>query len=353
MEKIKEILNTTCWGNGISDYCVALIIILSGILLVWVIDKVVVIRIKKKVKETKTTIDDFLIIGVEKALVPILYVGVVYFALSRLALSASISRYVDILGIILVTIFGLRFFARLANYVVENIWLMREKDPSKTKNIKGVLILVKAFIWGIGIILLLDNLGYKVSAVLAGLGIGGIAVALAAQAVLGDLFSYVSILFDRPFEVGDFIIIGDYMGTVENIGIKTTRIRSLSGEEIIFSNSDLTGSRVKNFKRMQSRRVLFGIGVTYDTPKEKLEKIPSIIRNIIESVENTTFDRTHFASYGDFSLNFEIVYYVGDRDYNKYMDIQQEINLKIYEAFEKEKIEFAFPTQTVHVNKDV
>ena len=183
------------------------------------------------------------------------------------------------------------------------------------------------------------------------LGVGGIAIGLAAQAVLKDLFSYFSIIFDRPFEVGDFIIVGDLLGTVEYIGAKTTRLRSLGGEQLIFSNTDLTDSRIKNYKRMEQRRVLFQFGIVYQTPYEKLQQIPSIVKKIIEDVEDTIFDRTHFSSYGDSNLVFEVVYYVVGSDYNKYMDIQQSINLAIFKEFETRGVEFAYPTQTLYINK--
>ncbi|MDP2942472.1 MAG: mechanosensitive ion channel family protein, partial [Candidatus Omnitrophota bacterium] len=213
------------------------------------------------------------------------------------------------------------------------------------------LIVVKVLIWGGAIILFLDNLGFKISAIIAGLGIGGVAVALAAQAILKDLFSYFSIIFDQPFKIGDFIIVGDLMGTIEYIGIKTTRIRSLGGEMLIFSNSDLTDSRLRNYRLMEKRRVVFKLGVVYETSRERLKEIPKIIENSIKNVKDTMFDRAHFFSYGDFSLIFEIVYYVVGADYNKYMDIQQEINFAIKEEFERKGIEFAFPTQTLYVNK--
>jgi small-conductance mechanosensitive channel len=183
------------------------------------------------------------------------------------------------------------------------------------------------------------------------LGIGGVAVALAAQVILKDVFSYFSIIFDRPFKIGDFIIVGEYMGTIEYIGIKTTRLRSLGGEMLIFSNSDLTDSRLRNYKLMDKRRVSFKLGLVYQTSTEQLKKVPGIIEGIIKSVKDTIFDRAHFLNYGDFSLVFEIVYYVVGADYNKYMDIQQEINFAIKGEFEKRGIEFAFPTQTLYVNK--
>ena len=183
------------------------------------------------------------------------------------------------------------------------------------------------------------------------LGIGGIAIALAAQAILGDLFSYFVIFFDRPFEVGDFILVGDKVGVVEYTGIKTTRIRALGGEQLVFSNTDLTNSRIHNFKQMERRRVVFKLGVIDQTKAEQLEEVTKIVREVIEQQPDASFDRGHFASYGDFSLNFEFVYYVTGGDYVKYMDTQQAINLEIYRAFEQRGIEFAYPTQTVFVSK--
>jgi len=198
----------------------------------------------------------------------------------------------------------------------------------------------------------MDNLGFNISAIVAGLGIGGIAIALAAQAILGDLFSYFVIFFDRPFEVGDFITVQDKVGTVEYTGIKTTRVRALSGEQLVFSNTDLTNSRIHNFKKMQERRVVFKLGVIYQTPASQLEQIPKIVRGIIEKHNDVRFDRGHFATFGDFSLNFEFVYFIIGSDYVKYMDTQQSINLEVYREFENRKIEFAYPTQTLFVNKE-
>ncbi len=178
---------------------------------------------------------------------------------------------------------------------------------------------------------------------------GGIAIALATQSILSDLFASLSILLDRPFEVGHFIIVGDHLGSVEKIGLKTTRIRSLSGELIIFGNNDLLQSRIRNFTHFQERRVVFKFGVLYGTPAEKLKKIPGMVREIIEKTDNTRFDRAHFMAFGDYSLLFEIVYYVLSPDYTEYMNIQEKINFAILERFEEEGIQFAFPTRTVHI----
>ncbi len=206
-------------------------------------------------------------------------------------------------------------------------------------------------VWSLILLLILDNLGINVTALLAGLGIGGIAIALALQNVLGDLFASLSIMIDKPFEIGDFIVVGEFRGTVEHIGLKTTRIRSLSGEQNIFSNTDLLQSRIRNFRRMSERRVEFRIEVTYQTPLEKLQKIPEILQNIITAIEKTRFDRSHFKEYGESGLVFETVYYILSSDYNLYINIQQRINLEIFRIFKEEKIEFAYPTRTLYINK--
>jgi small-conductance mechanosensitive channel len=193
---------------------------------------------------------------------------------------------------------------------------------------------------------------------LTGLAIGGAATAIvigfALQSVLSDFFSAFSIYFDRPFEIGDFIIVGEYSGTVQKIGMKSTRVKLLQGEELVLPNSELTKSSVRNFKKMKKRRISFSFGVTYDTPNNKLKKIPDIIKDIIdpEKLEHVDkLDRVHFSEFGDFSLNFDIVYYLKSQDYVKFKDTQQAINFRIKEAFEKEGIEMAFPTQTIFVNK--
>ena len=195
------------------------------------------------------------------------------------------------------------------------------------------------------LLFLLDNLNFDVATLIAGLGIGGIAVALAVQNILGDVLASLSIIIDKPFAVGDFIIIDNYMGTVQYIGIKTTRLRSLSGEQIILSKSDLLKSRLRNYKRMEERRVVFGIQVPFETPAKKLELIPKFLKDTISSIQNTRFDRAHFKKIDTYSLNFEIVYYILSRDYTLYMDIQQKINFQVFDYFSKNGIEFAYPTQ--------
>ncbi len=347
----KGFLQQTFLHNRILDYLICLSVFLIGIIVIQIFKRFLLKRLRKWAKRTATTIDDFLIRMIEKELLPLFYFGAFYVSIQGLTLNPALEKGINVLGLILLTIFGVRFLLAIIVYGLENYWVKKEKDVAKKQGIKGILMTVKVIVWGLAIIVLLDNFGIKVSALIAGLGIGGVAIALAAQSILGDLFSYFSIFFDRPFKIGDFIIVGDLLGTVEHIGIKTTRVRSLGGEQLVFSNTDLTNSRVRNYKKMDRRRVVFRLGVTYETGLRELKEIPVVITNIIKGINDTVFDRAHFFSYGDFSLVFEIVYYVIGSDYNKYMDIQQEINLKIKEEFEKHGIEFAYPTQTLYLNK--
>jgi small-conductance mechanosensitive channel len=346
-----DILQSSFFQNRVLDYLIFLASFAAGIIIIQILKSIILRHLKAWSEKTHTTIDDFLIRIFEKKLIPPLYFGVLYLSFNRLTLSPLVSRVLDISGIVIFTYFGLRLILELINYSLETYWIKKEVDTSRQRSLKGIITIIKVAVWGVGITFLLDNLGFKISTVVAGLGIGGIAVALAAQAILGDLFSYFVIFFDRPFEIGDFIIIDTYLGTIEHIGIKTTRVRSLGGEQLVFSNTDLTNSRIRNYKRMEKRRVVFKIGVIYQTTVEQVKEIPGIIRNAIENVNDTAFDRAHFASYGDFSLDFEVVYYVMSGDYNKYMDIQQEINFTIKEEFEKRGIEFAYPTQTLFMEK--
>lgn len=223
----------------------------------------------------------------------------------------------------------------------------RETDSAKASAVGLLKILGQTVLWVFLVVAGLSNLGFEVSTLIAGLGVGGIAIALASQKILGDLFASLTIILDKPFVVGDYIVSNDIRGTVSKIGLKTTLVRSLEGEMLILPNSDLLESRLRNFRRMEERRALLNIGVVYQTPIEKLKVIPKMIQQIIEEQDNTRFDRGHFKEYGPHSLNFEIVYFYTSRNYHLYLDTLQEVNLRIFELFEKEKIEFAYPTQTI------
>ncbi len=235
-----------------------------------------------------------------------------------------------------------------------NFWLQKwsrarnggESATSATINAIGVI--ARGALWSVVALIALKNIwDFDVAALVTGLGVGGIAIALAVQNVLGDVFAALSIVLDKPFDVGDTIAVDSATGTVEHIGLKTTRIRALGGEQIIFSNTDLLKSRVRNLRRMAERRVVFNVGITYDTPADKVEQLPGIIRSIIEASEHTRFDRAHFARFMDSSLEFEVVYYMTTNDYLTYMNTQQQVNLALLRRFNAEKIAFAFPTRTI------
>lgn len=348
---MQEMFDYSVFGNTILGYLTALAIFIGSMAVVYIFKRYILGRLKKWAESTDTSIDDILINAIDKSLIPIFYFGTFYIALHTLALSAEFKNGLRIAAIILFTLLAVRAVTSAVNFGLRSYLKRTDNLERGEKQLKGIRKLINFVIWSIALVFLLDNLGVKISAVVAGLGIGGVAVALAAQAILGDLFSYFVIFFDKPFEVGDFIIVGDKMGAVERVGIKTTRLRAIGGELLVFSNTDLTNSRVHNFKKMEKRRVVFKLGVIYQTPSEKLKVIPQMVKSIIERQKDATFDRGHFASYGDFSLDFEFVYYVTGADYAKYMDIQQAINLAIFENFEREKIEFAYPSQTLFVSK--
>ncbi len=279
-------------------------------------------------------------------------------AAQALALSAFAARALQVFVVACVSLQVL-FWAFAAFELALNIFIARhnarvgQDDPGLLTAKPAAMFIGRLVIAVIVVLLALQNMGVDVTAMIAGLGIGGIAIALALQNVLGDLFGSLSIILDKPFVVGDFIITGDKMGTVEQIGLKTTRVRALSGEQLIFANSDLLGSRIQNFKRMQERRVVFTIGVTYGTTMDQAKQIADILKEIVEAQQGVRFDRAHFKAFGAFSLDFEVVYWMLDPDYNKYMDMQQAINLEIGRRLQAIKVEFAFPTQTLYLEDGV
>jgi len=302
--------------------------------------------------ETQGDVDDFLLDVVRRTSLALLVVPAVYAGSRALALPEETTSLLRT-----VTRVSLIAQAALWSAAVVDFFLRRyhrrrvESDPAAITTIRAFRLAALSAVWCVATLVALDNLGVDITALVTGLGIGGVAIALATQNILGDLFASLSIVLDKPFVVGDFIRSGDQMGVVEQIGLKTTRVRSLSGEQLVFSNNDLLQSRIQNYKRMNERRVLFRVGVTYQTSGALLARIAPMVRGIIEAAGEVRMDRAHFAAFGDSSCDFEFVYYVLSPDYNVYMDVQQAINLAIVEAFEKEGIEFAYPTRTLYLQR--
>jgi len=348
-----EILAYQLGNNYVKDYLVALLFFVLATTVLKVFKHIIINKLKTIVAKTKIKFDDVLIKIVDDIGWPFYLLLALCLSLQFIQIPGFIETSVYYITFIVVTYYVVRGLQTLIDYGAHKIVLKRQKEEKKvdTAVIDLLSKILKACLWVVAVILILSNLGYDVSTLIAGLGIGGIAVALALQNILTDVFSSFSIYFDKPFQIGDFIIVGDDAGVVKKVGIKTTRIQTLQGEELVISNKELTEARIHNYKKMKKRRIVFGFGVVYETSTEKLKKIPSIIKDIIDKIELADIDRVHFQKFGDFSLNFEVVYYLNSRDYNTYMDVQQEINLAIKERFEKEGIEMAYPTQTIFVNK--
>ena len=343
-------LDNVFYGNEIRTWLVALGITVAVLVVLRLIEQLVIVRIERLTSKTRTIIDDLIVGALRKTKLLYLFVVAVYLGSLTLTLPENL-RALDSRILMVATLLQAGVWASTAI----TLWLAHyratEEDGANRTTMNALSFLVRIALWTTVLLLILDNLGVDVTALVTGLGIGGVAIALAVQNVLSDLFASLSIVLDKPFVNGDFIVVGDMAGSVEHIGIKTTRIRSISGEQLVASNNDLLTSRIRNFGRMNERRVVFSLGVTYQTPTEKLERVPSLIREAVEGQSHVRFDRSHFASYGDFSLNFETVYYVESSDYTRHMDILQAVNLAIYRSFDAEGIEFAYPTQTVFVEK--
>ncbi|THU42026.1 mechanosensitive ion channel family protein [Niastella caeni] len=338
-------------GNTLLNWLIAIGIIVITWTVIRIARVVLLKRFKKFSTSTRTTLDDFIVQLAEGALVPALYLGGLYAGVSYLTLSARVERLLQIAVMVVVTFIIIKTITSALNYLISNALGHNAEDIEKKKQARGIIIIVNIVLWVLALVFLVNNLGYNITSVITGLGIGGVAIALASQNILGDLFNYFVIFFDKPFEVGDFIIVDDKMGAIEYIGVKSTRIRTLSGEQLICSNTNLVNARIHNYKRMEKRRVQFNFGLVYNTPPDKVQKVPVLVKEIIEAQESTVFDRAHFSAFGQFSLTFEIVYFILSPDYNLYMDRQQAIYLAILNAFKKEGLQFALPTQTLLFNE--
>lgn len=351
MESLTPILNTEFLGNTMQSYTEAVFAFVLFAIVFKFIQYVILNRLAKLSKKTKTDIDDTLI-KIVRSLKPAFYYFVAfYFASKFLIISPLIVQIINGILVAWVVYQIIISIQILIDYALEKKLNKSETDDGTKAAIKYVSNILKVALWLLGILLLLSNLGVNITSLVAGLGIGGIAIAFALQNILGDLFSSFAIFFDKPFQTGEFIVVGESAGTVEKIGIKTTRIRSTTGEELIISNQELTSARIKNYKRLKERRALFTIGVLYETPTDTLRKIPSIIKDIITSVSKARFDRVHFREFADSSLNYEISFYVESSEYQVFLDVQQEVSMQIMEVFAKEGIDFAYPTQTLYIQK--
>jgi len=347
----EKVLEYELLGNASQSWLIALGIAAALMTVFFVAKSLFRSRLRRIAEHTDTAWDDALVdtLGRTTSLALVIF----SLALGSLALSLpeQVRAVLGSVAVITLCIQAGLWASNLLKFWLANaIRRRREEDPGSVAALSVASWVGRVILWSVVLLLVLDNVGFDITALVAGLGIGGIAVALAMQNILGDLFASLSIVLDKPFVVGDFLAVGDFLGVVEQVGLKTTRLRSLSGEQLVMSNADLLQSRLRNYGRMYERRVVFAIGVTYQTPREKLEMIPGLIEDAVSSQDKVRFDRSHFKEFGDFSLNFETVYYVLDADFALHMSIRQAINLSIHKSFEAEGIEFAYPTQTLFLN---
>lgn len=342
-------LDTVLWHNTLQDWLVAAAITLGLGLAITLFKRLAIRRVARIARRNETRIDDAIVKALQNTRLWLVYLIALYLGIQNLTLPAQVHHIVNVV-------------APLAAFAQMGIWLStllkfwidstRERamstDAGSASSLSALSFVGRVILWAVILLLVLDNLGVNVTTLVASLGVGGIAIAFALQNVLGDLFASLSILLDKPFVIGDFIIVDDLLGTVENIGIKTTRVRSLGGELLVFSNGDLIKSRLRNYKHMQQRRILFTFGVVYSTSVEKVSRIAEIVKKIIEAQPTTRFDRAHFKAFGAYSLEFEVVYWMLTPDYNIYMDTQQAVNLAMMHEFEQAGVGFALSSRTLY-----
>lgn len=349
-----DLLQELYLGNTLQNWLIALVTFILVFIALKIIQSAAVRKLSKLAAATDNQIDDLFVCMLKQTKPFFLLIFSAYIASCIVTLSPFIAgAWKKVIILMSILQGGVWAGAGVTFAFDRTIQKRRDQDASSTTTIKFLGFIARFILWIIVLLLILDNLGVNITGLVAGLGIGGIAVALAVQNILSDLLASLSIVLDKPFVIGDFVVIDSLSGTIEHIGLKTTRIRSLSGEQLIFSNNDLLKSRVHNYRRMSERRIVFTLEVVYQITLEKLKSINKIVSDIIEKTEKARFDRVHFKEYGDSSLKFEVVYFVTDADYKIYMDVQETINLEIFRRFREEGIEFAYPTRKIFMQNEV
>ncbi len=341
-------LGTVLLNNSLKNYLFAVLFLVTVYFIIKLFDKFLLEKMDLFIEKFSHSFSILLKKIIKKRLYPLLYFLALFLAFKELETSTPLDNFIRLSLMVLTVIFAVLIILDIITYSLKKYWSKKQRSEEQKKVLSVTLFMIKIVVWIIAFLFILDNLDIQITGLVTGLGIGGVAIAFAAQNILTDLFNYFTIFFDKPFDIGDFIITGEYRGTIEHIGVKTTRIRSLSGEQLIISNTDLVNSRINNYKRMKQRRINFSFGLTYDTPLEKLKKVSGIVEDIIKSIDKAEIDRVHFAEFAVSSLLFQVVYYVKDSDYKVYMGIQQQINFQLKEKLEELGVNFAFPTQTIH-----
>jgi small-conductance mechanosensitive channel len=347
---LSDIARSLAWefyGNPLRAWLVALAVFVGGVALLLAARNLAVRRLERFAQSTRTDFDDLVVDMLRRTRFYFLVLVALAAASLALQLPGPTRQAIRVLTVLALCLQTIAWGNGFIQFWVDHYTRRSGADGTTQTTVTALGYLARFVLWLVVLLLALDNFGVNVTALIAGLGVTGIAVALAVQNILGDLLGALSIVVDKPFVVGDAIAVDQFQGTVENIGLKTTRLRSVSGEQIIISNADLLRSRIRNYKRLVERRAAFVTQVDYDTPPETVARIPGMLREFVLAQPLTRFDRSHFRGYGESALEFETVYYMLTDDYNKYMDAQQAINLAMLRRFRVEGIEFAFPTRTI------
>ena len=301
-------------------------------------------------RRTSSDFDDFILRALSSAVIPFGIIVTLLITKTNLGLPNDVERVYDVVLRIVGSVVIIRFVNRIGTRFLQSV--AKRSDSDLEQLFKNIQPLAQAVIWIVGALVLFQSLGVQLAAIWALLSAGGIGVGLALKEPAQELFAYLMILLDKPFTVGQFINVGSTFATVEKIGVRSTHLRSLRGEAVVMNNSALTHTTLLNFADMESRRMIYSLGVTYSTSVEQMKAIPEWVENIIEVIPNTTFNRCHFTEFGDSSLNLELVYYIDTRDYTTALNAQQAVNLAIMECFAREGIEFAFPSRTLYLESD-
>jgi len=353
MAELEQLLDKTYLGNTALQWTIALAVSVGVFFGLLLLRRLIRSHHQRLAATPEVELLELPLSVAARTTVLFLFICAVFAALQVVALPTKINRA-------LITVFTISAFWQAGLWattgVLGSLERKRRSSTAGDRAIVGTLgiigFIARMVIWAFVLLLTLDNLGIEIKPLLAGLGIGGLAVALAVQNLLGDLLASLTIALDRPFVVGDSLTVDEFNGTVEYIGVKSTRLRSLSGEQIIIPNANLLASRLRNNARMSERRAVFVISLGQETPPAKLAKVPALIRSLIESHPDTRFDRSHFSKIGATSFDIESVYIMKTPDYGRFMDVQQDINLRLLEALEREGITFALPTQRLWLENE-
>lgn len=346
---MENLLHEVYFDNSIQDYLLVLAAIVIGIIILSLIKRMVFTRLNRWMERTSSSSVKLFIGILEQTILPLSFVFLIYLSISTLEINPKLSKYMDNIMMVVLVFFIIRILILAVKRSIVAYLHKQAEAEQEISQISGLLILVNILAWTAGVVFLMGNLGYDITTVITGLGVGGIAIALAAQTVLGDFFNYFVLFFDKPFVVGDFIHVDGLLGTVEHIGLKTTQLRELVGDELTFANSDLAKSRIHNYSRMEDRRITFEFGVIKETSLEKIKHIPDMVNDIIRAQPKADFLRGHFTSFGDFSFKFAFTYYVMDPDYTVYLDVQQSLNFDILDTLKSHDIKLAYPTQALKI----